>query len=381
MIKIPFNLPTVIGNEFAYIQTAISEYQHLSGDGHFTRMSQAFIERHLAIQKSLLTTSCTDALEMAAMLLDLQPGDEVIVPDFTFVSTANAFVLHGATPVFVDIRRDTLNLDENLLEAAITPRTRAIIPVHYAGVACEMNAILELASQHGITVIEDNAHGLFAQYHGANLGTLGHMSTLSFHETKNISCGEGGALLIRDAAYNERAEVIRNKGTNRQQFLQGQVDKYTWVDIGSSFLMSDLSAAFLFAQLENYAAIQQKRQQLWDFYFENLQDLTQKYGVQLPTVPDYCTQSFHLFYLITRSLDERQQLISYLAARGIQAVFHYQPLHLSQMGERFGGMLGNFPATGYVSERIVRLPFFYGLTEKQQTTVVEAIHAFYRTTA
>jgi dTDP-4-amino-4,6-dideoxygalactose transaminase len=378
MIRIPFNLPTVIGKEFEYIQAAITEYQHLSGDGHFTRLSQKFLEQHLGIQKSLLTTSCTDALEMAALLLRLRPGDEVIVPDFTFVSTANAFVLHGATPVFIDIRPDTLNLDEALLEAAITPRTRAIIPVHYAGVACEMDTILEIAAAHSITVIEDNAHGLFAQYRGAQLGTLGHMSALSFHETKNISCGEGGALLIRDAAFNERAEVIRQKGTNRQRFLQGHVDKYTWVDIGSSYLLSELSAAFLYAQLEHHADIQRKRRQVWNFYYENLHELPDQYGVILPTVPNHCTQSYHLFYLVTRSLEERQKLIAYLGERGIQLVFHYQPLHLSEMGQRFGGMPGAFPMTEHVSDRIVRLPFFYLLTENQQAEVADALKTFYK---
>jgi dTDP-4-amino-4,6-dideoxygalactose transaminase len=310
---------------------------------------------------------------MTALLLDIQAGDEVIVPSFTFVSTVNAFVLRGARPVFIDIRPDTLNLDETQLERLITPRTKAIVAVHYAGVGCEMDAIMDIAARHGVPIVEDNAHGLWGRYRGKLLGTLGCMASQSFHETKNFTCGEGGALLINDPSYIERAEILREKGTNRSRFFRGQVDKYTWVGLGSSYLPSDILAAFLYAQLEARAEIQAKRQRIWELYQDNLQDWAQEHGVQLPTVPAHCEQPYHIFYILLSSLKVRQQLISHLRTCGIAAVFHYLPLHLSDMGRRFGGKPGDCPVTENVSDRLLRLPFFNGLTERDQASVVAAI--------
>ncbi|MBC7810370.1 MAG: dTDP-4-amino-4,6-dideoxygalactose transaminase, partial [Burkholderiales bacterium] len=298
MNDIPFNRPSVMGREFEYMQTAIDTHMHLSGDGPFTKKCHKMLEEALGVPKVLLTTSCTHALEMAALLLNIRPDDEVIAPAFTFVTSINAFVLHGAKPVFVDVHPDTLNLDETKLEAAITPNTRAIIPVHYAGVGCEMDTIMDIANRHNIVVIEDNAHALFAKYRGRNLGTFGSMASQSFHETKNFICGEGGALLINDTSYAERAEIIREKGTNRSRFFRGQVDKYTWVDVGSSYLPSDMLAAFLYAQLEERAKIQSIRQRIWTFYNDQLQGWAQANGVGLPYVPDHCEQPYHMFYLL-----------------------------------------------------------------------------------
>lgn len=372
---IPFNRPHRAGNEQVYLQEALGS-THWSGDGPFTKRCQAFLEQELGVAKALLTTSCTDALELAALLLDLVPGDEVIVPSFTFVSTINAFVLRGARPVFADIRPDTLNLDEALLPSLITPRTRAIVPVHYAGVACEMDAIGALAVRHDLAVIEDNAHGLFGAYRDRPLGTFGALATQSFHETKNVSCGEGGALLINDRHYAERAEILREKGTDRSRFFRGQVDKYTWVDIGSSFLPSDLLAAVLWAQLEAWQEIQTTRRTIWHRYQDGLREWSDARGARLPIVPEHCDQAYHMFYLLLPSLADRQALIGHLRERGIGAVFHYLPLHLSQMGQSFGGREGDCPITEAVSDRLVRLPFHNGLTADEQSRVIDAVCQF-----
>jgi dTDP-4-amino-4,6-dideoxygalactose transaminase len=375
--RIPFNRPTMVGPEFEYIRESI-ELGKISGDGPFTKKCHALLEETLGVPKALLTTNCTHALEMTGLLLDLQPDDEVILPSYTFVSTANAYVLRGAKPVFCDIRPDTINLDEEKLEALITPKTKAIVLVHYGGIACEMNSIMEIANHHGIPVIEDNAHGLYGKYRGQNLGTIGVMATQSFHETKNFQCGEGGALLINDPQYIERAEIIREKGTNRSRFFRGQVDKYTWVDVGSSYLPSDILAAFLYAQLEARDTIQSKRQQLWESYHQALPDWADKNGVTLPTVPLECEQSYHMYYILLPSLDVRNALVQHLEERGILAVFHYLPLHLSEYGLRFGGKAGDCPVTEDISDRLLRLPFFNGMTEQDQTDVITALHEFSR---
>ena len=334
------------------------------------------MEKTLGVKRALITTSCTHALEMASVLLDIQPGDEVIVPSFTFVSTPNAFVQRGGRPVFCDVRPDTLNLDETLLESLITPRTKAIVPVHYAGVACEMDAILEIAARHGVSVVEDNAHGLFGKYKGRYLGTLGAMGTQSFHETKNITCGEGGALLINDARYTERAEIIREKGTNRARFFRGQVDKYSWVDVGSSYVMSDVLAAFLYGQLEVWQPIQARRQQLWERYDAELAEWARSHGVRRPIVPAHCEQAWHMYYLLMPSLAARQALIVHLRTRGVAAVFHYLPLHLSEYASRWGGKPGDCPVTEDVSDRLLRLPLYNQLSEDEQTRIIEALIEF-----
>jgi len=374
--QIPFNKPSRAGNESRYLAEAIAS-GHISGDGEFTRKCTTLFEQELGVRKCLLTTSCTHALEMTAFLLNIQPGDEVILPSFTFVSTANAFVLRGARPVFIDIRSDTLNLDERQLERLTAPRTRAIVPVHYAGVGCEMDVILEIARRHGIAVVEDNAHGLFGKFRGKYLGTFGSLAAHSFHETKNFTCGEGGALFINDARYVERAEIIREKGTNRNQFFRGQVDKYTWVDVGSSYLPSDLLAAFLYAQLEAREEIQSKRRRIWEYYFQHLGEWAQQHGIRLPSVPETCEQPYHMFYLLAPSLEFRQALMAHLKAREILSVFHYLPLHLSAMGKRFGGKPGDCPVSEAVSDRLLRLPFYNDLTEADQACVVEAIKEFH----
>jgi dTDP-4-amino-4,6-dideoxygalactose transaminase len=370
---IPFNKPFVAGREFEYIEQAIAN-NYLSGDGLFTKRCQAELEQELGAPKTLLTTSCTHALEMAALLLNVQPSDEIIVPSFTFVSTVNAFVLRGARPVFVDIRPDTLNMDETKLERLIKPSTRAIVPVHYSGVGCEMNRIMELAEAYGVAVVEDAAHALFGKYRDKALGTFGSLAALSFHETKNLICGEGGALVINDTRYVERAEIIREKGTDRSRFFRGQVDKYSWLDIGSSYVLSDILAAFLYAQLEARGRIQELRKRIWMYYYENLQGLAG--DVQLPHVPPDCEQPFHMFYLLMASAGERDEVLSYLREREINAVFHYLPLHLSKMGRRFGGKPGEHPVTEDVSARLIRLPFYNELKESEQAKVVEAIYDF-----
>jgi dTDP-4-amino-4,6-dideoxygalactose transaminase len=372
---IHFNRPTIVGKELYYISQAIHN-GYSAGDAAFTKKCHILLEETLGVPKVLLTTSCTDALEMTALLLNFQPGDEVIVPSFTFVSTANAFVLRGARPVFIDIRPDTLNMDEGQLERLITPNTKAVVPVHYAGVGCEMDAICELAARHDIAVVEDNAHGLFGKYKGRYLGTFGTFATQSFHETKNFICGEGGALLINDPQFVDRAEIIREKGTNRSRFFRGQVDKYTWVDIGSSHLPSDILAAFLYAQLESRDEIQAKRRKVWEYYYAHLADWAEKHHVRLPVVPDHCDQSYHMFYLLLPSLEDRTALIAHLKAQGIQSVFHYLPLHLSDMGMHFGGKKGDCPVTEDLSDRLLRLPFYNDLEEADQSRVVEAIREY-----
>jgi dTDP-4-amino-4,6-dideoxygalactose transaminase len=374
-ICIPFNRPALSGNEIQYMTEAINN-QHISGDGAFTQKCHRVLEQRLGVHKALLTTSCTHALEMAALLLSVDPNDEVIVPSFTFVSTINAFVLRGARPIFIDIRPDTLNLDETQLERLITPRTKAIVVVHYAGVGCEMDAILEIARRYQIPVVEDNAHGLFGKYKDRYLGTFGCLSTQSFHETKNLTCGEGGALLINDPQYIERAEIIREKGTNRSRFFRGQVDKYSWVDIGSSYLPSDILAAFLYAQLEECDQIQTKRRRVWDYYYNHLQDWAKTKDVRLPITPAHCEQPYHMFYLLLPSLEVRQVLIAHLKSAGILSVFHYLPLHLSEIGLRFGGKEGDCPVTEDTSDRLLRLPFYNDLSDADQARVVEAIHSF-----
>jgi dTDP-4-amino-4,6-dideoxygalactose transaminase len=372
---IPFNRSSLGGRELEYIFQTISVGQ-IAGDQMFSRKCRDFLQERLGARRALVTTSCTHALEMCALLLNLQPGDEVIVPAFTFVSTANAFVLYGAKPVFCDIRPDTLNLDESKLAALITSRTRAIVPVHYAGVGCEMDAILAIAAGHGIAVVEDNAHGLFGKYRGRWLGTLGCLATQSFHETKNITCGEGGALLINDDRFVERAEIIREKGTNRSKFFRGQIDKYSWVDVGSSYVMSDVLAAFLYGQLEVWKGIQEKRRAIWQRYHTELTSWAARNGVQQPIVPGHCEQAWHMYYVLLPSLKKRQALIAHLKSRGITAVFHYLPLHLSEYGRRFGGKVGDCPITEDVSDRLLRLPMFNSMNEEAQSTVIEAVKAF-----
>jgi len=371
-IRIPFNKASPTGLEMTYIAEAVAS-GHIAGDGPFTRKCRELLEAQLSVPKALITTSCTHALEMSALLIECQPGDEVIFPSFTFVSTVNAFVLRGVRPIFADVRLDTLNLDERQIEDLITPLTKAIVPVHYAGVACEMDAILEIASRHGLSVIEDNAHGLFGRYKGRYLGTLGCLATQSFHETKNFTSGEGGALLINDPRYIERAEIIREKGTNRSRFFRGQVDKYTWVDVGSSYLPSDILAAFLYAQLESRQQIQGKRRWLWENYNQHLKDWAGENGVRLPVIPGHCEQTYHMFYMLMPSLDVRQDFIAYLKTRGIQSVFHYLPLHLSDMGQRFGGKPGNCPVTEDISDRLVRLPFYNSLSSSDLEDVIGAV--------
>jgi dTDP-4-amino-4,6-dideoxygalactose transaminase len=373
--SIPFNRPCLAGQEYKYMAEAIAN-GHASGDGPFTRRCHEILERELEVPKVLLTTSCTHALEMAAILLDCGPGDEVILPSFTFVSTANAFVLRGAKIVFSDIRPDTLNLDEARLEALITPRTKAIVPVHYAGVACEMDTICATAKLNNVAIVEDNAHALFARYKGRHTGTFGRLATQSFHETKNVTCGEGGALVVNDRDLVERALVIREKGTNRSQFFRGQVDKYTWVDIGSSYLPSDLLAAFLLAQLEGRDEIQRKRQHIWETYQEELNNWAGERNVRLPVVPRECEQAFHMFYLIMPSFEDRQGLIAHLKQQGILSVFHYLPLNQSEMGRSWAARETPCPITEDLSLRLLRLPFYNDLSESEQARVIQAVTSF-----
>jgi len=361
-----------MGDELIYMERAIAN-SHISGDGYFTKKCNNLLEDQLNVPKVLLTTSCTHALEMAALLLDIKPGDEVIIPSFTFVSTVNAFVLRGAKPVFIDIRPDTLNLDESLLEKLITSRTRAIVPVHYAGVGCEMDRILSIAEGYGIPVVEDNAHGLFGKFKGRFLGTFGKLATQSFHETKNFTCGEGGALIINDAKLVDRAEIIREKGTNRSRFFRGQVDKYTWVDIGSSYLPSDILAAILFGQLEKQEIIQEKRKHIWEYYDQNLSEWAEANHVSLPHVPEHCEHTYHMYYMLLPSVESRDQFISSLRYKSIHSVFHYLPLHLSEMGRKFQGDDSCCPVTESVSDRIVRLPFYNTLSLQDQSSIVSEI--------
>ncbi|MBP2195946.1 dTDP-4-amino-4,6-dideoxygalactose transaminase [Pantoea cypripedii] len=374
---IPFNAPPVVGSEIEYMQSAMASGK-LCGDGGFTRRCQQWMEQHFGSKKVLLTPSCTASLEMAALLIDIQPGDEVIMPSYTFVSTANAFVLRGATIVFVDVRPDTLNIDETLIEAAITSKTRAIVPVHYAGVACEMDTIMALAAKHKLYVIEDAAQGVMSQYKGRALGTIGHIGCFSFHETKNYTAGgEGGATLINEAKLVERAEIIREKGTNRSQFFRGQVDKYTWRDIGSSYLMADLQAAYLWAQLEAAERINQQRLRLWNNYFAALQPLAATGRIALPVVPDSCRHNAHMFYIKLRDSNDRQALINWMKEAEILTVFHYIPLHSSPAGERFGRFHGDDVFTTAESERVLRLPLFYNLSDNNQRTVINSLLSFF----
>ncbi|ORM62385.1 dTDP-4-amino-4,6-dideoxygalactose transaminase [Pantoea rodasii] len=374
---IPFNAPPIVGSEVEYMQSAMASGK-LCGDGGFTRRCQQWMEQHFGSKKVLLTPSCTASLEMAALLIDIQPGDEVIMPSYTFVSTANAFVLRGAVIVFVDVRPDTLNIDETLIEAAITEKTRAIVPVHYAGVACEMDSIMALAAKHQLFVIEDAAQGVMSQYKGRALGTIGHIGCFSFHETKNYTAGgEGGATLINDAKLVERAEIIREKGTNRSQFFRGQVDKYTWRDIGSSYLMADLQAAYLWAQLEAAERINQQRLRLWQRYYDALQPLAAAGRIELPVVPKNCLHNAHMFYIKLRDSDDRQALINWMKEAEILTVFHYIPLHSSPAGERFGRFHGDDRFTTKESERLLRLPLFYNLSDNNQRTVISSLLSFF----
>lgn len=373
---IPFNAPPVVGTEADYMQSAINSGK-LCGDGGFTRRCQQWLEQRFHSKKVLLTPSCTASLEMAAILLDIQPGDEVIMPSYTFVSTANAFVLRGARIVFVDIRPDTMNIDETKIEAAITDRTRAIVPVHYAGVACEMDAIMAIARQHNLFVVEDAAQGVMSTYKGKALGTIGHIGCFSFHETKNYTAGgEGGATLINDPALIDRAEVIREKGTNRSQFFRGVVDKYTWRDIGSSYLMADLQAAFLWAQLDAAERINQQRLSLWETYYQALAPLAKAGRISLPVIPDGCQHNAHMFYLKLRDIDDRSALIAWLREAEIMAVFHYIPLHSSPAGEKFTVFHGEDRFTTQESERLLRLPLFYNLSAVNQRTVINTLLSY-----
>ena len=374
MKPIPFNKPFIIGRELSLIADAVAQ-GHLSGDGAYTKLCQRWFEEKLGCSKALLTHSCTGALEMSAILCDIQPGDEVILPSYTFVSTANAFVLRGAVPVFVDIRPDTLNIDENLIEAAITARTKVIVPVHYAGVPCEMDQIMAIAAKHDLLVVEDAAQALLSTYKGRALGSIGHLGCLSFHETKNIISGEGGALLINDARFIDRAEIIREKGTNRSQFFRGEVDKYTWVDIGSSYLPSELVSAFLYAQLEHADKIIAKRRSICTAYAVQLRDLQQAGHLYLPTFDE--NSNGHMFYILLDSLATRSRLIVHLKAQDILPVFHYVPLHSAPAGRKFGRIGSTLQQTDKLSERLLRLPLFYEMDEADIARVCMAIHEYF----
>ena len=373
---ISFNVPPVVGNEMKYIEQAIGNHK-ICGDGEFTKKCSAWMEEKTGTAKALLTTSCTHATEMAALLADIQPGDEVVMPSFTFVSTADAFVLRGAKVKFVDIRPDTMNIDETLIEDAITDKTKAIVPVHYAGVGCEMDTIMDIARKHHLLVIEDAAQGVMSSYKGKALGTIGDYGCYSFHETKNYSMGEGGALLIKDPDMIERAEIVREKGTNRSKFFRGQIDKYTWVDAGSSYLPSELNAAYLWAQLEQADMVNDNRLKSWNLYKELLTPIAEKEYITLPYIPEECTHNAHMFYIKTKNLEERSALISYLKENGVLAVFHYIPLHGAPAGQKYGEFIGEDKYTTRESERLVRLPMYYNLSEEDITYVAELISRFY----
>ena len=373
---ISFNVPPVVGNELKYIEQAIGNHK-ICGDGEFTKKCSAWMEEKTGTAKALLTTSCTHATEMAALLADIQPVDEVVMPSFTFVSTADAFVLRGAKVKFVDIRPDTMNIDETLIEDAITDKTKAIVPVHYAGVGCEMDTIMDIARKHHLLVIEDAAQGVMSSYKGKALGTIGDYGCYSFHETKNYSMGEGGALLIKDPDMIERAEIVREKGTNRSKFFRGQIDKYTWVDAGSSYLPSELNAAYLWAQLEQADMVNDNRLKSWNLYKELLTPIAEKEYITLPYIPEECTHNAHMFYIKTKNLEERSALISYLKENGVLAVFHYIPLHGAPAGQKYGEFIGEDKYTTRESERLVRLPMYYNLSEEDITYVAELISRFY----
>ncbi len=373
---IPFNVPPFVGNELDYIQDAIRD-RKICGDGKYTKKCNEWLECNLKTSKALLTTSCTHATEMAVILSGIQPEDEVIMPSFTFVSTADAVVLRGARPVFVDIRPDTMNIDESLIEDAITEKTKAIIPVHYAGVSCEMDTIMDIAKRYNLKVIEDAAQAIGSTYKGKACGTIGDYGCLSFHETKNISMGEGGALLIHDVNNLERAEIVREKGTNRSKFYRGEIDKYTWIDAGSSYLPSELNAAYLWAQLENANEINENRLKTWKKYWEGLRKLKESGKVEFPLIPEECTHNGHMFYLKCKSLEERTALISYLKSHGILAVFHYVPLHSSPAGSKYGRFYGEDHYTTIESKRLIRLPLYYKMQEENIEKVIQAVKAFY----
>ena len=374
---ITFNVPPFTGKEMDYIKECVQN-QKICGDGAYTKKCNEWIEKKTGTTKALLTTSCTHALEMAALLADIKPGDEVIMPAYTFVSTADAFVLRGAVPVFVDIRPDTMNIDENLIEAAITEKTKAIAPVHYAGVSCEMDKIMEIAKKYNLVVIEDAAQGIMSGYKGKALGTIGDYGCFSFLETKNYSMGEGGALLIQDADMVESAEIIREKGTNRSKFYRGQIDKYTWVDFGSSYLPSDMNAAYLYAQLEMAEEINDARLACWDRYYENLKPLAEAGYIELPVVPEGCVHNAHMFFIKAKDVEERTALIDFLKSKEVMSVFHYIPLHTAPAGKRFGRFHGEDKYTTKESERLTRLPMFYGLTLEQVDYICEQVKSFYQ---
>lgn len=374
---ISFNVPPFVGKEKEYVMQAIDSHK-ISGDGAFTKKCSEWLEKQTGSPRVLLTTSCTHATEMAAILADIQPGDEVIMPSYTFVSTADAFVLRGAKVVFVDIRPDTMNIDETLIEDAITEKTKAIVPVHYAGVACEMDTIMDIAIRHNLCVIEDAAQGVMSTYKGRALGTIGDYGCFSFHETKNYSMGEGGALLIKNEDMIEEAEIIREKGTNRSKFFRGQIDKYTWVNAGSSYLPSELNAAYLYAELEVAEEINQNRKDSWNRYYQLLKPLAEQGRIELPYIPDECEHNGHMFYIKCKDLNERSALIAYLKEREIMAVFHYIPLHSAPAGRKFGRFSGEDRFTTKESERLLRLPMYYGLDEGSQSRVVEEIANYYK---
>ena len=376
--NIPFNRPLYTEKGVAYTVDAITVKKKIIGDGYYTKKCNEWFEKSFNSPKTLLTTSCTHALELAALLTNIKEGDEVIMPSFTFVSTANAFVLRGAKIVFVDIRPDTMNIDESLIEDAITEKTKAIVPVHYAGVSCEMNAIMDIAKRHGLYVIEDAAQGVMSKYEDKYLGAIGDIGCFSFHETKNFTMGEGGAILIQNPDFIERAEIIREKGTNRSQFFRGMVDKYSWVDVGSSYLPSDLNAAYLYAQLEEAVAINDERLNAWNIYYELMRDLESSGAVELPVIPEQCTHNAHMFYIKVENLETRTKLIDYLKENGIMAVFHYVPLHSSEAGREFGRFHGVDNYTTSISERLLRLPMYHEITNQELQEVVECVHNYFR---
>lgn len=373
---INFNVPPCADRAMEYIQECVRN-QKICGDGAFTKKCSEWIEKRTGTKKCLLTTSCTHATELAALLTDLEPGDEVIMPSYTFVSTADAFVLRGAVPVFVDIRPDTMNIDEKLIEAAVTEKTKGIVPVHYAGVSCEMDTILDIAARHQLFVIEDAAQGIMSTYKGRALGTMGNFGCFSFHETKNYSMGEGGALLIRDEKDIEEAEIIREKGTDRSKYYRGQVDKYRWMNYGSSYLPSDMNAAYLYAQLEQADEINEARLAIWNRYYENLTPLAEQGRIELPTVPEECVHNAHMFYIKTANLEERERFIAYMEENGIKSVFHYVPLHTAPAGKRFGRFHGEDRYTTSESDRLTRLPIYYGLKLEQVDDICDVIKRFY----
>ncbi len=374
-MRIPFNKPYITGKEIEYMQESIKS-GNIVGDGEFTKKCESLMAKKFSAKKVLLTNSCTDAMEMASLMIDFKPGDEVVVPSFTFSSTVNAFVLRGAKPIFADIREDTLNLDEAKIEAEITDKTKAIFPVHYAGVSCEMDVIMDVAKRHNLLVMEDAAQGVNARYNGQYLGTIGHLGAYSFHGTKNYTSGEGGAILINDQRFMERAEILREKGTNRSKFLRGEVDKYTWVDVGSSYLLSDILAAFLYAQLENLEETNKKRKAVFDFYYENLKDMEKAGKLRLPIIPDNCETNYHLFHIILPSQDHRNDLMQKMKTAGVHTTFHYVPLHNSPMGSKYGYKDGDLPVTENLSGRLLRLPLYPHLEKEELEIVVTTLRKF-----